>query len=501
MRDLPNLDECRGAGDFATALTDIRGQITDLEAEADGRPFNDEQRDTYAELQKLEKAAAASKLELEQRATYVGSLATDGKPERFDVPMIVRTHTEADIYDFSAIQRLPTQEQRDQGFRDNAMRATEKTKFPNPTTDTQKSLDKIGDILDNHDSPDKRFAQRILATGSPVYKRAFNKMLAAGNTSTLTPEEQRGTALAVGVDGTGGFAVPFAFDPTVIAIGSHTGAINPYRANCRVVPIVGTDTWNPVTATAVVAARATEAAASNEQGPTFAQGVNGAYIVKRVQTFVTYSMELGQDRPDLASEISMLFSEAKDNEEENQFCVGIGTGVAPLGVMPPSGTSNIYTSIQTASGAVIVAADLYGIEAALPVRWRFGARWVMNRGNLRKMQALETTGGILFQNSQYFPSAGNIDISPTGNTGLKLLGYPVDESPSAPTSTATTIRIATLFAPQTFIIVDRIGMTVELVPQLWATGMLPLGNRGVYAMWRNTAAPLLVDAGRTLFFQ
>src|SRR6185369_6953179 len=142
---------------------------------------------------------------------------------------------------------------------------------------------------------------------------------------------------------TGGFMVPFAFDPTVIAIGVNNGAVNPYRRVCRVVSIVGTDTWNALTATAVVATRTTEAAAATEQGPTFAQP---QYIVTRVQGQITASFEMFQDRSDLASELSVLIQEAKDNEEENQFAIGVGTTVFPLGVGPVTGTSGAYTALS-----------------------------------------------------------------------------------------------------------------------------------------------------------
>ena len=151
-----------------------------------------------------------------------------------------------------------------------------------------------------------------------------------------------------------------------------------------------------------------------------------------------------------------------------------------------------------AAAGTLVASGFDGNP--LGIAFYDAAGWVMNRGNIRKIQALETTGGILFQQSQYFPSAGSVDISPVGNTGLKLLGYPLDESPSMPTAGTSHIEIATLFAPQTYIIVDRIGMNIELVPQLWATGMLPVGNRGVFAMWRNHAAPLIADSGRSLYY-
>jgi HK97 family phage major capsid protein len=295
------------------------------------------------------------------------------------------------------------------------------------------------------------------------------------------------------VDATGGFTVPFAFDPTVIAIGSWSGAVNPYRRVTRVVPIVGTDTWNALTSTAVVATRTTEAAASIEQGPTFAQP---QYIVTRVQGQITASFEMFQDRADLGSEMAVLIQEAKDNEEENSMAVG-ATAAANIGVGPVNGTSGAYTSITTATSVTLAAADADAVEAALPVRHRFGAQWFLNRLSIRRFQTLETTGGKLFGGQQY-QAVGVPELDRAGNTGLRLLGYPVNESPSLPTAQTANIVIGTLLAPQSYVIVERVGMSVQFIPFIFNSSALATGQQALYFLWRNTAKPINVDAGRTL---
>jgi HK97 family phage major capsid protein len=326
--------------------------------------------------------------------------------------------------------------------------------------------------------------------------RAFEKIIKAkGSTIGLTPEEQRGTALAVGVDATGGFTVPFAFDPTIIAIGSWTGAVNPYRRACRVVPIIGTDTWNALTATAVVATRTTEAAAAVEQGPTFAQP---QYVVTRVQGQITASFEMFQDRTDLASELAGLIAEAKDNEEESSMATG-ATAAANIGVGPVSGTSGAYTAVAGAGSGVLAEGDFTATEAALPVRHRANAQWFMNRVNIRKAQSLETAGGKMFGGSSY-QSVGPLANDSAGNTGLRLLGYPVNESPSLPVATTTTITAASLINVNSYVIVDRIGMSVQFIPFIFNSSQLATGQAALYFMYRNTAKPINTDAGRTLRF-
>jgi HK97 family phage major capsid protein/HK97 family phage prohead protease len=397
---------------------------------------------------------------------------------------------EAELH--SPESRATSLEGREAEYRDDAKHILEKTRFAYGLADQTQSADKVAHFID---TSSVEMAERVKYTSAPAYLRAFDKFIkSAGGPLFLTAEEQRGTALAVGVDGTGGFTVPFAFDPTVIAIGAWTGAINPYRRACRVVNISGTDTWNALTATAVVATRTTEAAAAIEQGPTFAQP---QYIVKRAQGQITASFEMFQDRTDLASELAVLIQEAKDNEEEASWATGAGAGSASIGVGPVNGTSGAYTSITTATSVTLAAADFDAVEAALPVRHRFRAQWFFNRSSIRKAQTLETTGGKLFGGSQY-PAVGNPQLDSAGNTGLRLLMYPVNESPSLPTATTANIVIGTLLNVDSYVIVDRVGMSVQFIPFITNSSSLATGQQALYFMYRNHAAPINVDAGRTL---
>ena len=109
-------------------------------------------------------------------------------------------------------------------------------------------------------------ARRVLLTGSPVYRRAFNKLILG---APLTPEESRTAALSAMTGGavtttTGGYAIPYTFDPTFVNIGAHT-SINPFRSACRVETITGGNNWRAVTSTAVTATWRAEAAAETEQ--------------------------------------------------------------------------------------------------------------------------------------------------------------------------------------------------------------------------------------------
>ena len=446
-----------------------------------------------AELETLERDIAA----WDSRQARLAAYAQDpGKTERTFEPVasFVRK-TETDIYDLESIWTgSRNAEQRDQKLRDNAMRATETANFAHPDADVDKTRANIGLMLDNIDSRDKELARRILTTGSPVYRRAFYKYLLG---QSMTTEEQRAAALTVQTDATGGYSVPFYFDPTLVATGAWT-SINPYRNRCRVIPIVGTDTFHGVTAAAAVVTRAAEATAVTEGGPAIGQI---SAIVGKVHGVVTLSIELMQDNPGIAADMVRLIAEAKDTEEESIFTIGVGdalgAGYNPIGVLAAHGTSGAYTHVETAGNNVLAAADAYLVEAGLPVRHRMNAEWFMGRATIRAFQALETTGGQLF-GGQYYNRVGYPNTNPVGNTGQTLLSYPINEVPSAPTGTTSDYIIAALIDPKSYYIIERVGMTVEVIPHLWANAALPLGQRAIYAWWRNTAKPANVDAGRQL---
>jgi HK97 family phage major capsid protein len=156
-----------------------------------------------------------------------------------------------------------------------------------------------------------------------VYRRAFWKAAMSGNTNGLSAEEQR--ALTLGAT-TGGQAVPFTLDPTVIP--TSNSVVNPARAIGRNVTISGSNTWNGVSSGAITAARAAEAAVTTDNSPTMAAPTA---TVTKAQAFVPFSIEVQEDWGALEAEMGKLFQDAKDDEEATAFVTGAGTTVNPQG--------------------------------------------------------------------------------------------------------------------------------------------------------------------------
>jgi HK97 family phage major capsid protein len=483
--DFHELDELRSVEELANLQGSLQSDLDALNTEYEGLPFPPEAGSVFADKTETHAEVGRRIAELTARKAVLAKMAGDENKVEAPTIAIKPSSRELDIYDSRAWVNAPTAEKRDQILRDHAMRAVEVANIPDVRQKADEAKHRISTFLDYSDSKDKELARRILATGAPDYRKAFQMYVE-------TSGESRAAALAVGVDTTGGFSVPFAFDPTIIGIGAWTN-INPYRAACRTVTISGTDTWQALTATAVVAAWATEAAAATEQGPTFAKP---EFIAKRAHAFVTASYEMVQDRPDLAAELGTLFAEAKDNLEESSFTTGVGTTVNPQGMF----LDGAFTAIETVTNNVYAIADVYALESGLPIRHRANGAWFFNRSVIHTTQGFETVRGELFGGTNY-GSVGTVQTNPGGNTGLRLLGYPVWEVPTASALITTSGAIIGVFCdPRNYVILDRIGMSVKVIPDMLngATPSFPTGEVGVYAFWRGTARVLNADAGRQI---
>jgi HK97 family phage major capsid protein len=83
-----------------------------------------------------------------------------------------------------------------------------------------------------------------------------------------------------------------------------------------------------------------------------------------------------------------------------------------------------------------------------------------------------------------------------GNTGLRLLGYPVNELSTCPATVVNGVKDILLGDFSMYKIIDRVGMNLELVSNLTqqataGTGFgMPTGQRGIFAWWRNGAKVL-----------
>jgi HK97 family phage major capsid protein len=85
-----------------------------------------------------------------------------------------------------------------------------------------------------------------------------------------------------------------------------------------------------------------------------------------------------------------------------------------------------------------------------------------------------------------------------------VLGYPVNEDSAMTTAVTIGSKILAFGDPQCYVIVDRIGLDVETTSYHYQQSIIdtgsgfPLGQRGVLALWRNTANLLAAGSFRIL---
>lgn len=460
-------------------LGEIRSRLTEIDTEYAGAELPEEIRSEWDGLTEEYELHERSITAADERRARLARMAENANQREDTTRYSVRPGVRKtdDPFDLNGIRNLARSfEELPSLYRDHAMRAVEAGRFPG-VEDREKAQGQVARLLDSIDDERGTLARRILITGSPVYERAFGKAVLAANTLGLTQEER--AAMSLGTDTAGGFAVPYMLDPSVIL--TSDGVINPLRRIARVVQIVGKE-WQGLTSAGITVSRDSESEEVSDDGPSFAQPT---VRTVKVQGFVPFTIELEMDWASMRSELTMMLNDAKEVEEGTSFVLGTGSGNAPGGVVG----SLDYATCQVDAGGSFTSADLFAIEEDLPVRWRGRASWLANKSiynRVRGLGAASDGGDLWVRLGQGLPP--------------ELIGYSAYEASAMTTTVAGTNDRALVFGDfSQFLIVDRIGMSVELVPHLLATGNnRPNGQRGLYAYWRNNSKVLVQNAFRFL---
>jgi HK97 family phage major capsid protein len=283
-------------------------------------------------------------------------------------------------------------------------------------------------------------------------------------------------AMAEGTGSTGGFGVPYQLDPTIQL--TSDGSINPIRELATVTPITA-KTWKGVNSAGVTAAFGDEASEAADASPTLAQPSIDA---EKAVAFVPFSIEVGQDWTGLQAELTRLFVDAKDNLEADRFTFGTASNNEPEGILV--GGTQVIT---TASTAVYAIADLYSLQQAPGPRFQPNASFLMSNTvknvTRRFVAAGSTSEPTIFSDDQ-----------------ARLLGRPFYELSTLSSATTSSNALIAVYGDimRGYRIVDRIGLSVELIPHLFGSNRRPTGQRGLYAYWRVGAAVVNTSAFRVL---
>jgi HK97 family phage major capsid protein len=330
---------------------------------------------------------------------------------------------------------------------------------------------------------DTSIARRILVTENDAYRSAWMKMVTDPH-PMLDADEQ----LAIRAwnefraipgmqdfsSGSGGYGIPVFIDPSIILTAQGSG--NPFLSIARQVT-VNTTKWLGVSSAGVSWAFQTEGAVTTDNSPTLAQPEVDIHMARG---FIPFSLEIAQDYPGFASEMSTLLAEGYDELLVDKFTRGSGTN-EPKGILTAISAVTAQRVTVTTAGS-IGSPDPYKVWQALPQRHRRNASWLMSVGvnnAIRQIGAANVFHGYTVNLPEGWAD--------------QLFNRPVYESPYMPDSTTwttTSAGQALVGNFNNFVVARNGGMSVELVPHLFmqvtnSTGVgFPTGQRGWFAYAR-----------------
>jgi len=373
----------------------------------------------------------------------------------------IETRIKNDPWDLSEMRAYPDDPKAQTSeLRSRAMSAIEKMEgASDPRREAATKL------LARWDDQNGSIARLVIATSSPDYMSFWAKSLRYGTAAVFTDGERNAAARAMSLTDTeGGFLVPFQLDPTVII--TDDGSLNEIRNVARQVVATG-DVWNGVSSAAVAFSWVAEAVESTDDATTFAQP---AITIFKGNGFVPISIEALADEANVTGEIANLLAFGKNVQDAAAFATGSGTG-QPFGIV--TALTGGASEADSATTDVYAIADLYATQGNLPARYRPGASWLANNA--------------IYNLTRQFAEPSGLWVDVGADRPAQLVGKPAFESEDMDgTITALATNNVLIFGDfSNYVIADRVGMTVETIPHLFATANnRPTGQRGFYAFYR-----------------
>jgi HK97 family phage major capsid protein len=333
-----------------------------------------------------------------------------------------------------------------------------------------------------------------VAAGAPAYESAFAKLVANPERGHLEWTEAEAEAYRAvravqaeqramsTTDNAGGYMIPLTLDPAVML--TSNGSINPLRQIARVVQTV-TDTWQGVTSAGVTAEWVAESTEVADASPTLG---SPSIPVYKGDAFVPFSFEVQGDAVNFMQELGQLLVDGAEQLNATAYTTGSGSG-QPKGVITAVAAVG-GSVVSPATPETLASADVYSTQNALGPRFQPNAQWCANLAIINNLRQFETTNGAL-----KFPA---LQENPP-----MLLGRPMNELSNMDGSinaAATENNYVLLYGDfaRGFVIVDRIGSTLELVPHLFGSNRRPTGQRGALLWFRTGSDAVIPNAFRLL---
>jgi len=357
-------------------------------------------------------------------------------------------------------------------------------------SDQKESLHKILRTR-NGDTDGELIGRLLLATENPGYRSAFQKV-AANVAPVFSPEEARAIeqvqlikrAMSIGVDAAGGFAVPVLIDPTIIL--TAQGTVNDILRLARV-EVITNDTWRGISSAGVSWSFKAEASAATDNSPAIAQP---EVITRRADGFIPFSIEIGQDWPGFAEQMSNLLAEGYSELLAEKLVTGTSGSNEPNGLVSSLDALTSPANREVATAGTIAAADIYGLWDALPQKYRRAGAcaWMSSTDVQNSIRQLGTVDP-------------NFTVDITQEAIPRMFGreYPMnDYMQDDPVGTGVQ-PLLVLGDFNGYLVAQRAGMTVEFLPHLFdVTNNRPTGQRGWFAWARVGGGVVNTNAFRLL---
>lgn len=454
-----------------TRLEEIRAEKDTFEIDN----LDEDQEKAYSELEAEERTHQAVVDKYEERRKVAANAAKNNQVERHgnQAPNVITSNV---VHDVDELRKdAYNGEDYRRRVAENAKRIVDSADFSGSGNENRAKA-QVVDMA----TRDEDFGRRVAGTSGDEYRNAFSKW--AGK-QHLSYDEQR--AMALGVDASGGYGVPFELDPTIIWTADT--AINPLRSLARVERITG-KTIQLTLGDQVTVTRDTpfpgEAVPVTDGSPTLSRN---EFRPGRVSAFLPRSIEIDAAYSTLDSQLTRALMEAKDTEEAETFVNGTGDGMDGV-----EGLNQLATLLPSAVEEAAPSWEaIFSLDNELPNRYRPNAKWVGNNTTFNSIRLIdENVGGDLWTTRQ---GSNPAQVNGKDMYELSTLDGPDGENP---------YLIYGDF--RNYLIVDRIGMIMKRVDVVTVTGSgngvvnRPNGQEALVAYWWNGGGYIVPNAFRAL---
>lgn len=358
--------------------------------------------------------------------------------------------------------------------RDRALRVLDSREAKSSMTDEQKVQ------VERLVSRSTDIARRVIVTENDDYREAFHKLVTNPNGAMLLTDDERNAirafeeyrVMSEGTNSAGGYGVPVFIDPSIIL--TAQGSANPFLT-IATQKDVNTNAWKGVSSDGVSWSFDAEGAAVSDDSPTLAQPVVNVFTARG---FIPYTIEVGEDYPGFASEMSTLLTEGYDELLVDKFTRGSGSG-EPLGIVTALDADSTV-EVLLATAGTLATADISKAYTQLPQRFRRNAVWLSGSEVSIKIRQLGPSAYL----SRPVNSLSDVQVDPIAGKGMYETPYMTDLTNTSHTN------VAVIGDFRNYVVARRGGMNVELVPQLFdVTTGRPTGKRGWFAYARIGGGP------------